>query len=260
MTRYAAVLILFLLALGNLGALETEIFGDVFGDAGAALLRTLKEENRKQGLYRWDDMDVFPVIQVVEQGKGYAADDALITFTVSLGFSEDDDPPEKLPFGTFCMYAPLKTIIVELNEKADQQSLAKAIKQIRSVADQLSREFLPLYAEGHKVSREYRLMAELRNYGTMAIQWLKTPVSQGGAGGDASTFTISDLAYFLGFDGGTYILNTDYAEYRVLALDARQAVIGAYPGEYWEGDQPLYRAVVRFDTGDVRILRRGEGH
>lgn len=258
MKKRSILLVLFILSLLRLLSAVPEIFGDVFSKAGEVLMERVEELSDNEDFFVWNTRDISPVIQIVEQGIGYSADPDKISFTVSYGFSEDDDPPVKLTLGTFYMYAPLKTIIVELDKNGSEPSLKNALKQIVSVGNMVTKEFLALYVEGHNFSLEFEMQAELNKFGAMVMQWYKTPVSQGGAGGDAESFTISDLAYFLGFDGGTYILNTDFAEYKLLEMDNSNAVIGAYRGEYQDLDHPCYRAIIKFDTGEVMIIGRDD--
>ncbi len=68
--------------------------------------------------------------------------------------------------------------------------------------------------------------SELTTYGSLVVQWWKTPTSQGGAGQDATNMVQADIAAYIGFNGANYSLtNTDTGEFRLTAATAADSTV-----------------------------------
>ena len=73
-------------------------------------------------------------------------------------------------------------------------------------------------------ANQQAIAAELQNYGADVIKYWKTPVSQGGAGQDATVASEAAIATFIGFDptasGTDDSTETENGIYRVSGYDA----------------------------------------
>lgn len=97
------------------------------------------------------------------------------------------------------------------------------------------------------------IASENTTYGSMIVQWWKTPVSQGGAGQDetnTTVFTIPNIAAYIGFAGedlggnGNGLINEDTGYFCITGIDetARTVTLTAYGKEEKSG--PLNPKIV----------------
>jgi len=250
--KYAVLTALVLLSLGQIWA-GPIVFGDVNSQIAADFLKMVRDAAARDEIFSWEDTDVYSVIQITEQGPIDLREGKQILVTVSLGFSEDDDKPQTFSFGTFYMYAPLQTKALWLDESRKQQSLSEAMSLLDDAAEMITPKFFDIYRSGHRESYTAMLQAELNTYSAMALQWYKTPVSQGGAGQKLTATSMSDLAAFLGY--GPDLCSWDNPNGVYSIVDIRDGVItlGAYM--FWEDELPLYFAKIRLATSQVTLSR-----
>lgn len=68
--------------------------------------------------------------------------------------------------------------------------------------------------------------SELTTYGSLVVQWWKTPTSQGGAGQVATNMDQADIAAYIGFNGANYSLtNDDTGEFRLTAATQADSTV-----------------------------------
>lgn len=96
---------------------------------------------------------------------------------------------------------------------------------------------------------------ELNTYGTMVIQWWKTPVGQGGAGQLSASVTIPNAAKAIGNTGANNLLTTDNGEFKVTEIDAtagaEEVTIMGLGTEKRGTNFPLITSVVNLSTGSI---------
>jgi|GEM_PF-5150107 len=247
------IVCLFCLAQGWAGPI---VFGDVRSDIAAEFLTKVKDAAEQDQVFTWADTDVFSVIQITDQGTVNLSDGTRNLLTVSLGFSEDDDKPVVLTTGSFYMYAPLKTIVLLLDDSRAEESLAEAFTTLNNESDYLTGEFHKLYETGHNASLEAMVESELSNYSAMVAQWFMTPRAQGGAGSSVSGLTRDDLADFLGFDSENYsYFSGNDCVFSIVKLSSEGVTLAGTPlgDSYSEG--PLFFAEIKFPSCSARTYR-----
>lgn len=101
---------------------------------------------------------------------------------------------------------------------------------------------------------------ELNTYGTSAMQWWKTPTSQGGAGRtfDANTAK-DDIAQYIGFGADADVVYpTSTGVFKVIsAAQADSVVIHGIGTENKGGVYPLVKSVVNLTTGQINTDASG---
>jgi hypothetical protein len=106
-------------------------------------------------------------------------------------------------------------------------------------------------------NNQQAVAAELQNYATQAIQFYKTPVSQGGAGQDSTKVTVSSLSAFLGFTSPSVrvmmssSMITDNGEYRIMAVTGNTVMLQGMGVETKAGKHPLIYTNVELNTGNI---------
>jgi hypothetical protein len=250
--KYAVLTTLILLAICQIWA-GPIVFGDVHSQIAGDFLKMVEDAAARDEIFTWMDTDIYSVIQITDQGPIDLAGGTQTMVSVSLGFSEDDDEPETLSFGTFYMYAPLQTRIIWLDESRKQQSLAEAMSLLDYTGEMLIQEFFEIYEAGHRESREALIQTELNNYASMVLQWYLTPRSQGGAGQNLSGMSKGDLAAFIGIDSvyGT----SGYPDVNYSIVETSNNVITLGGSIIGYNDGPLYFAEVWLATRQVSITR-----
>jgi hypothetical protein len=93
--------------------------------------------------------------------------------------------------------------------------------------------------------------SELQNYGSQAIQYYKTPKSQGGAGQDSTEVTVAKVATFLGFTGTNNSLTSDNGEFRVTAVAGTTVTLKGKGVELKSGKNPLITTTISLAAGTI---------
>jgi hypothetical protein len=100
-------------------------------------------------------------------------------------------------------------------------------------------------------SNQQAVAGELQNYGSQAIQYYKTPVSQGGAGQDSTNVTVTKVATFLGFTGTNNSLTSDNGEFRVTAVSGTTVTLKGLGKELKSAKYPLVTTTVSLAAGTI---------
>ena len=231
------------------------VFGDVKSEIAGDFLNLVQASADRDEIFTWKDTDIYSVIQIKDQGTYDLTDGTKTMVAVSLGFSEDDDEPQVLPFGTFYMYAPLKTMVLLLDSSRKQESLSQAMSLLDETAEKLTQEFFELYETGHYESIEMTIQAELVQYVCRVVQWYKTPRSQGGAGHDTAGMTKADLAGFLGFDQTGSLCSDLDVSYSIVKLSSTGVILAGTPMDDSYSKGPLYFAEITFPDCEYKIRK-----
>ncbi len=95
--------------------------------------------------------------------------------------------------------------------------------------------------------------SELQGYGSLAIQYYKTPKSQGGAGQDSTFVTVAKVAAFLGFIGPNDSLQnpSDNGEFRVTNVSGTTVTLKGLGKEMKAGMYPLITTVISLAEGTI---------
>ncbi len=93
--------------------------------------------------------------------------------------------------------------------------------------------------------------SELQNYGSQAIQYFKTPKSQGGAGQDSLEVTVTKVATFLGFTGANDSLTSDNGEFRVTAVSGTTVTLKGKGVELKAAKNPIVTTTVALAAGTI---------
>lgn len=248
--KHIALIAIVLLALGQAWA-GPIVFGDVNSEIAGDFLNLVKVTADRDEIFTWDFARSYTLIQITDQGVNEFTDDTKTLVTVSLGFTGDDDELELLPFGTYYMYAPLKTIVIALDSSRSEESLNEAIITLGNAAASLTQEinaYIEQQAEQQaelqrQQDEKYRIAikAELTKYGAKIIQWLKTPLSKGGAGSNLSAKDKSRLVDLLGFDSSfsRYHEDGDYTVKLIGITGPDEILLMGYPTGYYQEGYPV---------------------
>jgi hypothetical protein len=104
-------------------------------------------------------------------------------------------------------------------------------------------------------SNQQAVAGELQNYGSQAVQYWKTPISQGGAGQTANVPTTALISAFIGFNTGD-TLTTENGVYKVNAYDQankRVTLIGIGNNNR-AGKYPMCTTTVNLDGGIISTV------
>lgn len=231
------------------------VFGDVKSEIAGDFLNMVQASAERDEIFTWENTDIYSVIQITEQGTYELTNGTKTMVTVSLGYSEDDDEPEVLPFGTFYMYAPLKTRILMLDSSRKEESLTEAMNYLDDSAVMLTQEFFELYESRQRESLEMMIQSEIRNYSTKVVQWYKAPRPEGGSGPDTLGTTQGDLAQFMGFDPMSFSLSGYNVIYNIVTLTSSGVILAGtlMDDRYSEG--PLYFAEIKFPACEILVSK-----
>mgnify|MGYP000995694559 CR=1 FL=1 len=248
--KHAALIALILIAICQVWA-GPIVFGDVNSEIAGDFLNLVKDSADRDEIFTRDTEGPYTLIQITDQGVSEFMDGTKTMVTVSLGFSEDDDEPEVMPFGKYYMYAPLKTIVILLDSSRQEESLNDAIVTLGNAAATLTEEVnvyieqqAQQYAAQQKRQEEnYRIAikAELTKYGAKIIKWLKTPLSQGGAGSNLSAKDKSRLVDLLGLNANfaQYYEDGDYTIKLIGITGPDEILLMGYPTGYYQEGYPV---------------------
>ena len=101
---------------------------------------------------------------------------------------------------------------------------------------------------------------ELNTYGTMIVQWWKTPVAQGGAGQSmvnplGGNYTAAQIASAIGFNLPDNAIKTDNGEFRVTGITTtsgqEDVTLEGLGTEKRGPNFPWITAVIDLTTGDI---------
>ena len=101
------------------------------------------------------------------------------------------------------------------------------------------------------IANQQAVASELQNYGLQAIQYYKTPKSQGGAGEDSTVATIPIISTFLGFSGTGNSVTSDNGEFRVISITGSTLTFKGLGKEFKNGKYPLVTTTVSMSVGTV---------
>lgn len=93
--------------------------------------------------------------------------------------------------------------------------------------------------------------SELQNYGSQAIQYYKTPKSQGGAGQDSTFVTQGNVATFIGFDPTAFTLTSDNGQFKVTAASGTTVTLKGLGTELKSAKKPLVTTTVSLSAGTI---------
>ena len=102
-------------------------------------------------------------------------------------------------------------------------------------------------------NNQQAVASELQNYGSLAIQYYKTPKSQGGAGQDSTMVNVAGIAAYLGFIGPNDSLMdpSDNGEFRVTGVSGAVVTLKGMGKEIKAGNHPFVTTVVNLAHGTI---------
>lgn len=100
--------------------------------------------------------------------------------------------------------------------------------------------------------------AELTTYGSMIVQWWKTPTSQGGAGQVGANISDATIAPYVGFNPATpfNLINEDTGEFRIVAFataDSTVTMMGKGK-ENRGGNHPTVTTMIKLPLGEMKAV------
>lgn len=98
--------------------------------------------------------------------------------------------------------------------------------------------------------------SELQGYGSLCIQYYKTPKSQGGAGQDSTAISVAKIASFLGFIGPNDSLMdpSDNGEFRVSSVSGSTVILTGMGKELKAGKYPFITTTVNVAQGTINSV------
>lgn len=103
-------------------------------------------------------------------------------------------------------------------------------------------------------SNQQAIAAEIQTYATMAIQWWRVPIAQGGAGQEFPSAAGDELAKWMGF--GTdmkSVYQTENGKYMVFSANSPDRVELRGIGKEWRKEgYPLVKTLVNLRSGGVQ--------
>lgn len=93
--------------------------------------------------------------------------------------------------------------------------------------------------------------SELQNYGSQAIQFYKTPKSQGGAGQDSTVVTQASVATFIGFDPTAFTLTSDNGTFKVTSVSGNTVTLQGLGTELKSAKKPKVTTTVSLSAGTI---------
>jgi len=101
------------------------------------------------------------------------------------------------------------------------------------------------------LSNQQAMSAELTNYSTLLIQYYKTPVSMGGAGGIIGNVTTTLAANYIGLTGANSSATSDNGEFRLISLSGNVITLKGLGKEKKGGNYPLITTTVDLSTNTL---------
>lgn len=186
--------------------------------------------------------------------------ESLRSFTVTVTVVEE-------PFGDYAEYVPLSKAVSGtwfVGTEAfvmDANDMRAGLNSAMEILDTELYLFLASYGnivfEDAYSNWEERIQEELGTYCAQALQWYKTPVSQGGAGQMIGKKSAQNLASFLGFDPdfrGIERVDHDVA-YSIGEVTSEYIMLRATPMDDSYVDGPLYTGRINLRTSEIKIVR-----
>ncbi|MDD2424178.1 MAG: hypothetical protein PHG34_08210 [Candidatus Cloacimonetes bacterium] len=101
-------------------------------------------------------------------------------------------------------------------------------------------------------ANQQAVASELNTYGSMVLQWWKTPESQGGAGKVDANLDVDEMAKAIGFIQTGNTLSTDTGSFTIIDADAAEAVQITGTGNEKKGNNyPFVTATVNLISGKI---------
>lgn len=94
------------------------------------------------------------------------------------------------------------------------------------------------------------IAADAQNYASQVVQYYKTPISQGGAGGNLSGVTAAKIGSFIGWGGATLKDNNENGDYKVVP-DTNQVIVLGLGKEEKGGSKPAVKTTIAFPAGTI---------
>ncbi len=197
--------------------------------------------------------EIFEVIdEVAFQENDYSAEDVdlyVMINTKVIGYSESS-PKELISSASILFQGDYFDTFINSSALEDYQLHSDNI--YKTLVDKKTSLFEAIIEE-HKQTRDQAVQYELENYASQAIQFWKTPVSQGGAGQKVSKVNTEDVSIFLGFMGDNLSLITDNGEFRVISCSGDTVVlkgVGCYAES--DGNYQIDTVTVNLSSGIVK--------
>lgn len=100
-------------------------------------------------------------------------------------------------------------------------------------------------------SNQQAVASELQTYASMAIQFYKTPASQGGAGQDTGKVTTKTLSDYMGFSGTDGTLINDNGSFKIVDGEGAKVVLEGIGTEAKSGRYPKVISTVDMTTANI---------
>lgn len=103
-------------------------------------------------------------------------------------------------------------------------------------------------------SNKTAIASDAQSFATQAVQYYKTPESQGGAGGKAANMTQGKVSAFLSFDPNTYTTSNENGAYEITAADSVHVEITGTGTAKKGGKNPQVVTTVALPEGKVTAV------
>ncbi len=100
-------------------------------------------------------------------------------------------------------------------------------------------------------SNKTAIASDAQSFATQAVQYYKTPESQGGAGGKAANMTQGKVSAFLSFDATTFKTSNENGAYTITAADSVHVEITGVGTAKKGGKNPQVVTTVALPEGTV---------
>ena len=102
------------------------------------------------------------------------------------------------------------------------------------------------------------IAADAQSYASQIVQYYKTPISQGGAGGDLTNVTADDIGSFIGW-GGKENTDGDSGRYQISRVEATEVDITGIGTEVKNGNSPKIVTTISFPDGKITAVPSDDG-
>jgi hypothetical protein len=103
-------------------------------------------------------------------------------------------------------------------------------------------------------SNQQAVSGELQNYGSQAIQFWKTPISQGGAGQTRAEVSVANVSQFIGFLGTGNSLTSENGIFRVASAADTTVVLEGIGNTMKNSAYPMVTTTVLLNGGIIRSV------
>ena len=112
-------------------------------------------------------------------------------------------------------------------------------------------------SKSYKASKAL-LAADAQSFATQVVQYYKTPVSQGGMGGNLDETSVRDIGAFLGWDGSYTKIDGGHFRLARLSAENKTVVIIAYGNDTRDSKNPKIVTTITFPEGTIKTIASDE--